>query len=648
MRFLSVAIAAGMTMSLLVGSAIAQSAHARPIAQILEPVAGTKIYSGQHLDVRIRVAATADPITSWTVSLGSLDGSSRDIAMGDGSTDGQVVATVPSDALQPGQDYTVVLRVADTTDTSATAQTSFHFSDPQFQMIPMEPGNHLQGFIDGMSVDSTGSLIAIGGLLIGDLDIVHRLSGRWDHRTIPLASTRSQQLTRDASRFYFQGTFRTLGIGYLDVGSGDVVEVAPDAIEFFTVDAHGQRLAFEKRVRLDPAQSSVLEYFVEDSSLAAATRITDDPNAIVFTGDPTACPRNSATTPLIDAAGDRIVILSSTTFGLVPDDQTIGCRVFLYDVGSGQLHFIKAFPANVSIDFTSVSDDGQWLSFVEFHPERSQPFPALLNLNTGQVANPTAGSEQYPSFDSVVTGDGQHVLLSSQADLDPRVGNADHTMELFLYDMHTGAIEQVSETTGGIGQRPSGCDPYRPAVNQDGSVTLFAFLVFADVVCQLDGPQRSEGDGFFFERVRAVRKRPGNRPPSMPRPSAVYALAGSNLELVFTATDPDNDPISFFFQLDGSDDVPPGATVDDHHDGSATFHWPTAPAQAGHYTIRMAAFDEGGGETVAQFTIQLCNRPPPADVALGVSEAIFEAPDVPCLDADRNGDLRITAADLLS
>ncbi len=59
----------------------------------------------------------------------------------------------------------------------------------------------------------------------------------------------------------------------------------------------------------------------------------------------------------------------------------------------------------------------------------------------------------------------------------------------------------------------------------------------------------------------------------------------------------------FFAQLKGGQDVPPGSTITDHHDGTATFRWPTKPEQVGTYPLRVAAFDEGGGEVYHDVTI---------------------------------------------
>jgi hypothetical protein len=209
----------------------------------------------------------------------------------------------------------------------------------------------------------------------------------------------------------------------------------------------------------------------------------------------------------------------------------------------------------------------------------------------------------FTSFDSAITSNGDGVVISTQADLDPRVGNADHNLDLFYYDRTSRTSTQITETTGGIASRPGGCPPYRPDLNTDASVLTFGFALFADENCVLDGLQRNERDGFWFRFVRAVRKRPGNRGPVFAPPADVQVTAGTQLTLIFNASDADGDPISFFAQVKDGFDVPPGSEITDHHDGTAAFSWPTRPEHAGEYLLRVAAFDEGGGEVFHDITI---------------------------------------------
>ena len=132
--------------------------------------------------------------------------------------------------------------------------------------------------------------------------------------------------------------------------------------------------------------------------------------------------------------------------------------VFAYDVASQQWRQAAALPRELVVDVPTLSADGRWLSFrARSRPPRTPPVAILLDLETGELHDPVVDVGPYVTFDSVVTGDGQGIVISTQADLDPRVGNTDHNLELFYYDFATRTISQITETIGGIGSSPGGC-----------------------------------------------------------------------------------------------------------------------------------------------------------------------------------------------
>ena len=145
----------------------------------------------------------------------------------------------------------------------------------------------------------------------------------------------------------------------------------------------------------------------------------------------------------------------------------------------------------------------------------------------------------------------------------------------------------------------------------------------------------------MFTFVRAVRKRPGNRGPLLDPVPDPRVVAGETLTLNLAAHDPDGDPISFFAQVKDGGDVPPGSTITDHYDGTATFQWPTTPDAVGASVLRVAAFDEGGGEMYQDVTISVVGAPcvgdctgdgqvTADDLLLGVGRALGAAPVTAC------------------
>jgi len=289
--------------------------------------------------------------------------------------------------------------------------------------------------------------------------------------------------------------------------------------------------------------------------------------------------------------------------------------------------------------------------------DNSTTITAKLNSGNGPLQGTTTltvsgGVTDFATSDAAVSGDGSIIVLSTRADLDPGVGNADHNQELFAYDVKTGDLTQISETIGGT---PAGETAYRPAISHDAGVVAFSTVGPSGFTCPAAAAQRAEADGFFLGRVRAVRTRPGNHAPilhfSPPEPAGVMrVLAGQTLTLAFNATDADNDLIVFFAQLVGGTDVPPGSEIDDHRDGRATFRWPTTLDNEGLYPLRVAAFDAGGGEAVQSLNIAVCSRMVSDDGNLpAVLLTLFEpAPPPPCLAADLNQDDAISAADAVA
>jgi hypothetical protein len=126
---------------------------------------------------------------------------------------------------------------------------------------------------------------------------------------------------------------------------------------------------------------------------------------------------------------------------------------------------------------------------------------------------------------------------------------------------------------------------------------------------------------FGFSTSAPCASAPATEAPSSTPPEDQRVAAGHTLTLNLAATDPDGDPISFFAQVKDGFDVPPGSEITDHHDGTATFRWPTRPENAGDWVLRVAAFDEGGGEVFHDVTISVVAEGPPLPTATRTATA---------------------------
>jgi Tol biopolymer transport system component len=628
----------------------------RPVVQIVSPSDGSKLRQGRTMDVRVHVEPGARPLAHWALRLSGYLGE-RELASGGQVVTGRVVAQLAADTLVPGETYRLTLTAQDADEATGIAQVRFLVPDPQYTLGPLEPGNLSRTFFYGLSLDGSGNLVAQGGNRFGDVLLVNTADNT--RQVLRPGEPEEFHLSADGQRLIFGGSgldsHRGLNIAELATGA---VRPGPrtDAFLFFTTDAAGRRIAFQSNFDLDPRVGNpdgTLQYFLYDDETKEIRQLTNDPDAIVYGSD---CPSSDGTTPAISEDSTTVVFASKSSLDLAPPDTRAGagCYLIAYDVPTATARLLRTFePTDAFIGAPVISADGRLVSFTPtrlFPDGTALSIGVLLDLQTGRAVEPIAETMgSFPTFDASVSGDGSIVIISSQADLDPRVGNADHHMDLFAYDVQTGRFTQVSETVGGIGPFSGICERYNPQVSSDGRAVAFRFMVLSVELCRLDGPQRNEVDGFVFGAVRAIRKRPGDHGPVFDPDTHPRVVAGKTMQLEFDASDPDGDPITFFAQELNGTDVPPGSVIEDRHDGTASFTWATRPEQVGTHTLRVAAFDEGGGEVYHDLQLAVCSRIVNDGDLTGVVGALFQSDPPPaCHDADRNRDGLVSAADLVA
>ncbi len=602
-------------------------AEAALVAQIESPASGTKLYDRQSLDVVISVRSD-EPLEGWLLFLMTPE-SQKEIASGTTSGTGMEVASVSSesDGIEPGSEFRLRLVATDSNGAQSLAESTVRVPDLSYRIIPLEAGQLSEPAVSGWSLDETGVRTAIGGRSPGDLLLLHHPTSTITEAIIPLASTSGQQLSRDGSRFYFQGQFGSdQGVAFLDTETLEVHVVAPGArFGRFNIDRDGRRIVYHVPVP-NPSAEDVLQFFYLDEEIGEPTQITDHPDAVALPGRG-AC---SGRAPLLSADGSRVVLMTTSTLGTAPEDPSVGCRIFRYDPSTGTLAFVVGLPVGMVLARPSLSDDGRWLAFNN-NQEAPLPrigLPALLDLGSGGLVTPVGTAGERSSVDSIITGNSQRLVISTREDLDASVGNEDGNLDLFVLDRDTASIRQVTDTIGGFGSVSDGCPSLPLQASRDGNVLVAGFYRFSTGECQILGPQRSLVDGFAFRRIRIVRKRPGNAWPDFPFPGNVRVIAGQTITLPLAATDGDGDPITFFAQELGGIDVPSGSRIEDHRDGTATFSWVTTPEAVGDYTLRVAAFDEGGGEIFHDVSIEIlpafaCPGDCDDDDAVGIADLVL-------------------------
>ena len=631
----------------------------------MSPASGSKLYDGQAREVRVTVTAGAAALRQWSLRLLDANGQQLvELGRGAEAAEDLAVAELRAEDLEVGEWYELHLWAEDDQGTSSEERMPFLAPDLQYSLIPLRSGQ-VEGtnFGAGDSVDESGDLVAFGGSPVAGVGrevlILNAISGQVRGVAVPLSASPGFQLTKDGQRLFFPGRFpvpgggRSFDVGFLDLTSGALESVGPRGSQFFGIDRSGSLLAFQSHLDLDPLAGNpdrAAQFFLYDEQSGVIRQLTTGPGAIDF--DAGCPPSITGTTPVVSAGGARVAFASTATLGLAPADTAVGCRVFVYEVATGELRHVVSFPTDVAFDLPTISDDGRWLSYTTTRflpPDIISSFPALLDLDTGEITDPIGGVEDYPGFDSVISGNATKIVISSQADLDPSVGNADHNMELFVYDRGSDTFTQASDTVGGIGRTPGNCSPLFPKVSRDARVMTAVMPRFFVPPCEIDGPQRDGRTGLALEQVRAVRRRPGNTAPTLSPPIDIAAEAGARLLASFTATDPDADPLFYFLQEVGGNDIPLGSEFEDHHDGTATFTWSTGPEDAGVYALRLAVFDGGGGVAMHDFTVAVCTRMVDVSTIRGLIAALFDPPlAAECGNADVNGDGRVSVADVVA
>jgi len=627
------------------------------VTQIQHPPPRLKLRPGDRTVVRITVNGGVERSLRWSLSLRPADGEeTTELAAGNGEVADAAVVELVADVLQAGKKYTLILTASDEITTNQSTAEILAIA-PTYSVIPLDEGNWWQRGYQVYGSDGDGARLfyaAAGSADPMPILLMDRASGQRELLRVAVGSTEGVRLSGDGSRLFYRGVFPppagpppqgAFGLGFLDLTSRGLTLINDDGGNLYSTDASGHRAVYQAI-----APGNTLQYFLYDEA-TGSRQLTQDPEAIRHRAGYDDCPQILGTRPYISADGATIVIVTKATLGLVPPDESIGCRVFAYNANEDEWRHVAALPRSIVVDVPTLSADGRWLSFRARSRPGIPPSALLLDLQTGELHDPAVDVGPFASADSVITGDGQGIVISTQADLDPRVGNADHNLELFYYDRATRELRQITETIGGIGRTPGGCPSYRPFVSRDGGVLTFFFHVFSVEACHLDGPMRHERDGFIFRFVRAVRRRPGNRDPVFAPIADQRVLVGDTLNLSLSASDPDGDPISFFAQVKDGTDVPPGSMIADHHDGTASFTWPTRPENAGTTILRVAVFDEGGGEVVQDVTLAVVasDRSPLPSATTVPVPLPTPSPSVPSTcPSDCNGDGDVVINELLT
>jgi hypothetical protein len=278
--------------------------------------------------------------------------------------------------------------------------------------------------------------------------------------------------------------------------------------------------------------------------------------------------------------------------------------------------------------------------------EAIEPSPSVgiftVDLASGQIEQvlDQRGLPGYPHL----SGDGTKLAFLSWSDLDPSVGNEDLNAEVFLLDLSTREVAQVTDT-----------------INNPGGPGIWA-IDAAGHVLALDAVSELNGLGLDVGVGRAVPRRRRNHAPVLTVPTTIVAQEGGCSRTQLLATDPDGDAVTFYVQrlpvFPRLRDLA-NSVLNDHGDGTAELEFKPRHNEAGQYPLRVAAFDDAGGVAVQDITLIIADTQPAGDAncdgSLGTDDiaamiaALFDSnATAKCISTDTNDDGRVAVNDLVA
>ncbi len=248
---------------------------------------------------------------------------------------------------------------------------------------------------------------------------------------------------------------------------------------------------------------------------------------------------------------------------------------------------------------------------------------------------------EYGPVSAIISGDGNKVAFKSVSDLDLSVGNPDGNPEVFVIDVESREIRQVTDTVfNSVGANVE-------AISYDGNTIAVSGLAF------------DRASGICANAARYVLKDvAGNMPPELRINGRTSIILGERARFALSATDPDGEkvvlnaerlqlrPDERLFEL-----LPSLSQSSEDEPGML---WLT-PDDPGVFPLRLSAFDFSGGFDVEEVTLRVvcpcdCNE----DRQVSVGELISSVQislgieDLTrCESSDSNGNQKVEISELL-
>jgi Tol biopolymer transport system component len=616
-----------------VNVARALTAPAPPVAQIIAPENGARIREGEFpRPVSAVVRSPSWSLKQWRLYLIDLgSGPARLIASGNQPKDSEVIATLRTQdhSLITGHRYRLDLEVEDARGRVASDTKEFLVPNLRFATVPIPDPFDAAGF--GASLSADGSKVVFDRTSSAR----EETDGVWlydsnTHTLVRVEANATGSVLAPNGRIVYYYSFANGMFQRRDLDSGQRWFIH-NITGFIgrggqgVIDREGLRLVSSgQTVAGDP--DSGRSPYLYDFAKRESRRIT-----------PSVPVPQDVDIPALSQNGRFIAFASAIEFD--PNTTTNGLpQIFLYDDQSG--HIRQVTMERDHHWAPQVSADGRLLSYRFGLNEL-----AVIDVETLETRFYIDLTDRHEPGLALLSANGSTLAFTATADLDPQVGNPDHSRELFVVDIASGSISQATDNS----------DVSLEAISESGDVMFLGFggfIEFGDHLVRTDDA---------FVRIRD----PSNSPPILAKVlKQIRAREGRPYLLDLSAEDPDGDFITFKVQIPDPVLDPSMRLRDlhpsfEHNAQSAQLTIVPRIGQAGTYQLQIAAFDEHGGMDVS--TTQLIVEPTSSTVDLDCN-GLFDQYDLDlligqifgrgsasaCLPLDINSDGQVTGADLIA
>jgi|GEM_PF-5908184 len=253
------------------------------------------------------------------------------------------------------------------------------------------------------------------------------------------------------------------------------------------ISANGRWVAFDSlATNLVPRDTNgVSDVFLHDTKTGATTRVSVDSAGKQVKGT------HGSSAPSLSANG-RYITYGSDAPGLAPGDSR-GQQAYLYDRSRKKTELVSVGGDGVpmhSMDFTSVSADGNVVAFVSLH--RSSNPQMYVRDRKARTTTTYLPDDRHRVYSPSVSSDGRSIAFRTAAPLDPRDTNRDE--DVYVLDRRTGSHTLASRSSAGRGGNGRSLDP---TISANGR-----YVVFQSVATNLVAKDTNKASDVFRHDLR--------------------------------------------------------------------------------------------------------------------------------------------------